>query len=155
MDREFLIASTFCFLFGFAQTMFALGRGRYHGSRLNFAAVLAGFLLQTAFLYQRGHAMGHCPLTNQFEVLIFLSWSMVLIYLLVGTAYRLSLLGLFTSPLVFIFQVFAMLAPTDQPSKFMTSSNPWLAMHAAISMVAYGAFALACIAGPCTSSRSG
>ena len=86
-------------------------------------------------------------MTNLFEVLIFLCWSMVLIYLLVGSTYRLSLLGVFTSPLVFIFQIFAMLAPIDTPGVVKPPPNPWVSMHAAISMVAYGAFALACVAG--------
>ena len=41
----------------------------------------------------------------------FLSWSIALIYLLVGPAYRLSLMGAFTAPLISIIQVTALLAP--------------------------------------------
>jgi ABC-type transport system involved in cytochrome c biogenesis permease subunit len=147
MSRATLILSTFCFFLGFAYTMFALGRGRYHPSRFNFGVMLAGFVFQTIFLYGRGISVGRCPLTNLFEVLIFLSWSLVLIYLMVGTSYRLSLLGVFTSPLVFVFQIFAMLAPIDTASAIKAAHNPWLSMHAAVSMVAYGAFALSFVAG--------
>lgn len=148
MDRLLLVISTFCFLFGFAYTMHALGARVYRHSRLNFFAIFTGFLFQTAFLYSRGGQLGRCPLTNLFEVLIFLSWSMVLFYLLIGPTYRLSLLGAFTSPLVFIFQVFALLTPgLDVPSKAKAAPNAWLELHAAISIVAYGAFALACVAG--------
>ncbi len=148
MDRLLLVISTFCFLFGFAHTMHALGARTYRPSRLNFFAILSGFLLQTAFLEVRGQQIGRCPLTNLFEVLIFLSWSMVLFYLLIGPAYRLSLLGLFTSPLVFLFQVGALLAPgIDIPAKARLAPNAWLELHAAISVVAYGAFALAFVAG--------
>src|SRR5438067_2507226 len=148
MERALLVASTFCFLLGFAYTMFALGTGRYRPSRFNFAAILLGFVFQTAFLFLRGDAIGHCPLTNLFEVFIFLSWSMVLLYMMVGTAYRLSLLGAFTSPLVFVFQVFALTALPDTPRAIARSApNPWLELHAAISIIAYGAFALACVAG--------
>ena len=142
-----LMLSTFLFLLGFAYTMFALGRGRYHPSKWNFTVIAAGFVCQTWFLFERGREAGRCPLTNLFEVLIFLCWSLVLIYLLVGTTYRLSLLGVFTSPLVFLFQVFAMLAVADVPSAVKPARNPWVSMHAAISMVAYGAFALSCVAG--------
>jgi ABC-type uncharacterized transport system permease subunit len=147
MDRLFLVAATFCFLFGFAYTMYALGAKVYHHSRINLVAMLAGFLLQTAFLYLRGQTLRRCPLTNLFEVLIFLSWSMVLFYLLIGPAYRLSLLGFFTSPFVFILQVFALLTPWDVPSKVRSTPNVWLELHAAISIVAYGAFLLAGVAG--------
>ena len=74
-----------------------------------FPAIFCGWLFQTAFLFHRGHALGRCPLTNLFEVFIFLSWSIVLLYLVVGTAYRLSLLGFFTSPLVFVLHFVALL----------------------------------------------
>lgn len=148
MDRVLLVISTFCFLFGFASTMHALGARVVRPSRLNFFAIAAGFSFQTAFLYQRGEQLGRCPLTNLFEVLIFLSWSMVLFYLLIGPAYRLSLLGAFTSPLVFLFQVGALLAPgLDTPSRLRLAPNAWLELHAAVSVVAYGAFALAGVAG--------
>ena len=147
MDRALLVASTFCFLLGFSYTMVALGAGSYRPSRFNFTAIFAGFVFQTAFLYQRGHALGRCPLTNLFEVFIFLSWSMVLLYLVIGTAYRLSLLGAFTSPLVFVFQILALLMPMDTPSKVRIAQNSWLELHAALSVVAYGAFAMAGVAG--------
>lgn len=147
MDRLFLIASTFCFLFGFAYTMHALGARVYRPSRANFFAILTGFLFQTAFLYVRGEQVGRCPLTSRFEVLIFLAWAMVLFYLLIGPAYRLSLLGAFTSPMVFVFQLLALLALPDIPSPVKVPPNAWMELHAAISIVAYGAFALACVAG--------
>ena len=148
-DRALLAASTFCFLLGFAWTMFVLGAGKYQPSRFNFAAMAGGFAFQTGFLILRGHALNACPLTNLFEVLIFLSWSMVLLYFVVGAAYRLSLLGLFTAPLAFLFQAFALIAPLDSPPgpRARVTAQPWLETHAAISIIAYGAFALACVAG--------
>ena len=146
MDRLLLVASTFCFLIGFAYTMYALGARTYRPSRFNYGAILLGFLFQTGFLSVRGHALGRCPLTNLFEVFIFLSWSVVLLYLLIGSTYRMSLMGVFTSPLVFVLQVFALLAPIDVLS-VRTQPSPWLEMHAAISIIAYGAFAMAGVAG--------
>ena len=121
--------------------------GSYRHSRMNLVAIAAGFVCQTAFLYVRGKALGRCPLTNLFEVLVFLGWSMVLFYLLIGPAYRLSLLGFFTSPLVFFFQMFALLTPWDAPARLRPAPNAWLELHAAVSIVAYGAFALAGVAG--------
>jgi ABC-type uncharacterized transport system permease subunit len=148
MDRLLLVISTFCFLFGFAYTMHALGARVYRPSRLNFYSILAGFLCQTAFLYVRGEQIGRCPLTNRFELLIFLSWATVLFYLLIGPAYRLSLLGFFTSPVAFLLQVGALLVPgLDVPSPAKVPPNAWMELHAAASIVAYGAFALAGVAG--------
>src|SRR4030095_10650173 len=83
-----------------------------------------------------------------FELFIFLSWAMVLFYLLIGPTYRLSLLGFFTSPLVFLFQVVALAVPgLDRSSGVKIAVNPWMELHAAGSIVAYGAFLLAGVAG--------
>jgi ABC-type uncharacterized transport system permease subunit len=76
-----------------------------------------------------------------------MAWSVALIYMLVGPAYRLSLMGAFTAPLVLVMQLFALLAPIDRPRTPKMEVNPWLEFHASMSIVAYGAFALACVAG--------
>ena len=147
MDRQLLLLSTLCFFAAVARTLFALREGAFRPGRFNFFAIALGFVLQTAFLSIRGHALGRCPLTNLFEVFVFLAWSVALIYLLIGPAYRLSLMGAFTAPLVFLIQSFALLAPIDIPHQVRMPPNPWLEFHASMSMIAYGAFALACVAG--------
>ena len=80
-------------------------------------------------------------------MLIFLSWSITLFYFLTGPAYRLSLVGVFTEPLVFAIQAVALLAPIDPPPRIMAAHSPWVEFHAALSVMAYGAFAMAAIAG--------
>ncbi|PYJ90698.1 MAG: hypothetical protein DME70_00085 [Verrucomicrobia bacterium] len=132
MDRQLLLGSTVCFLVAVAHTAATLREGVFRPRRFNFVAIAAGFALQTAFLSVRGHALGRCPITNLFEVFIF---------------YRLSLMGAFTAPLVLLIQTFALLAPIDVPHPVRVAVNPWLEFHASISMIAYGAFALACVAG--------
>lgn len=147
MDRLLLLAATACFLAGVVRTLLALREGIFRPGPFNFIASACGFLLQSAFLWLRGQAIGRCPITNLFEVFIFLAWSIVLIYMLVGPAYRLSLMGAFTAPLVSAIQIFALLAPIDTPHQLRARANPWLELHASLSMIAYGAFALACVAG--------
>jgi len=147
MDRLFLIASTLCFFFAVVPTVLLIRGGVFRPARSNFFAIVAGFVLQTAFLSARGNALGRCPLTNLFEVFIFMAWSVALIYLLVGPAYRLSLMGAFTAPLVLLIQTFALFAPIDRPRAPKMAVNSWLEFHASMSIVAYGAFALACVAG--------
>ena len=147
MDRVFLIASTFCFLLAVARTVSLIRGGVFRPGRSNLLAIIAGFLLQTLFLGVRGHELGRCPLTNLFEVFIFMAWSVALIYMVVGPTYRLSLMGAFTAPLVLLIQTFALLAPIDRPRTPKIEVNPMLEFHASMSIVAYGAFALAGIAG--------
>ena len=147
MDRYFLIVSTVCFVAAVLHTTIELRAGAFRSVRFNFVAVGLGFVFQTAFLSLRGHELGRCPLTNLFEVFVFLAWSVAAIYMLVGSTYRLSLMGAFTAPLVVLLQGFALLAPIDNRHPVKVPANPWLEFHASISLVAYGAFALACIAG--------
>lgn len=147
MDRQLLILSTICYGVAVARTIVGLRAGVFRPGRFNFVAIAFGFLLQTAFLSLRGHQLHRCPLTNLFEVFVFLAWSVALIYMLVGPAYRLSLMGAFTAPLVFLLQGFALIAAVDVPHGSVARPNSWLEFHASISIVAYGAFALACVAG--------
>ncbi len=153
MDRLLLIGSTLCFLLGFAYTMLSPGARLGRSTRFNLPVIALGFVLQTGFLYERGRALGRCPLTNLFEVVIFLSWATVLFYLLVGNVYRLSPLGVFTAPLAFVLQTAALLAPIDRPPGANPTPgphaavDPWLEFHAAFSVLSFGAFALAGLAG--------
>jgi ABC-type uncharacterized transport system permease subunit len=147
IDRLFVVLATVCFLAAVVRTIMTLRTGFLQRGPFNLIAVAAGFAFQTIFLSLRGHALGRCPITNLFEVFVFLSWSVALIYLVVGPTYRLSLMGGFTAPLIFLIQFFALLAPIDQRHGAKMAVNPWLEMHASISIIAMGAFALACIAG--------
>lgn len=147
MDRLFLIISTACFLAAIANTAIQLRQRSFRPVRFNFLAVGLGFVFQTAFLSIRGHAVGRCPITNLFEVIVFVAWSVALFYIVIGPSYRLSLMGAFTAPVVVILQLFALIAPIDHRHPVKLAPNSWLEFHASISLVAYGAFALACIAG--------
>ena len=147
MDRYFLIASTFCFLAAVVHTVIELRANLFRPLRFNFIAIGLGFVFQTAFLWIRGHELGRCPITNLFEVFAFLAWSVALVYMLVGPAYRLSLMGAFTAPVVLLLQGFALIAPIDTRHSPSVPVNSWLEFHASMSLVAYGVFALACIAG--------
>ena len=147
MDRLLLIISTLWFFLAMVRTAIEIKARTYRAGGFNFVAIALGFVFQTAFLSVRGHALGRCPLTNLFEVFIFIAWSVSLIYLLIGPAYRLSLLGAFTAPLVFLLQTFALLASIDRPHAMRIAPSPWMEMHASVSLIAYGAFALACVAG--------
>src|SRR5712692_4735856 len=147
MDRFFVILSTGCYLVAVVRTILMLRDRVFHPGRFNFFAVATGFVFQTIFLSIRGHSLGRCPLTNLFEVFVFLAWSVALIYILVGPAYRLSLMGAFTAPLVSLLQGFPLIASIDVRQPVHVPANSWLEFHASVSLVACGAFALACIAG--------
>jgi len=143
---HWLAGSTVCFATGFVMAAQSLRAGRYQPQAALLAVMAAGFLGQCLFLGIRGQEVGRCPITSPQEILVFVSWSMVLLYFLLGRAFRLSLLGMFTAPLATLFQGLA-LPFLRSPGVPKPANDYWLEMHASLSLLAYGAFALACIAG--------
>jgi ABC-type uncharacterized transport system permease subunit len=146
-DRVWVELALLAYVVGFGHSVYSLATNKFLDPRVPFAAICIGFVFTNMFLFERGHAIGRCPITNPFEVLVFMTWSMVLIYLVIGTSYRLSLMGIFTAPAASILLFIAVAAaPGDSIAKRI-KVNPWLEAHTSFSMVACGAFALACIAG--------
>lgn len=150
MDKILLALSTLCFAGGFLYVVTALREGKpRRNTWANFAVVLVGFVLLSVVLHLRGQLHGRCPVTNGAEILLFLSWSILLFYFLVGRAFRLSLLGTFTEPIVFVFLAtsFGMLAISDPGARPVDSVDPWHELHISVALLSFGAFALAGIAG--------
>lgn len=146
-DHNWIELALACYVAGFAYSVYSLLTNRFLVSRITFCAICAGFLFTTIFLFDRGHAIGRCPITNRFEVLVFMTWSMVLIYLVIGSSYRLSLMGAFTAPVASAILLVAIGVSPGEPVAARIKVNPWLEAHTSFLMVACGAFALACIAG--------
>lgn len=146
MDHWFLVAATLLAVIAAVWGMTSVHRGTR--SRWTVSWMVAVLACQVAFLSLRGQARAACPLADLGEILVFLSWSLTLFYLLVGTAYRISLLGVFTAPVVVVFQAAALLPGvlSDNPER-LSGGNPWHETHAATSVLGYGALALASVAG--------
>lgn len=146
MDRWMLVAATLLSLIGGVWGMVSVHRG--HRSRWTVLWMVGTLLCQFGFLWLRGQERGACPLADRGEILVFLAWSLTLFYLLVGPAYRISLLGVFSAPVVFFFQAAALLPGmlTDDPRR-IAGVNAWHETHSAMSVLAYGALALAAVAG--------
>ncbi len=148
-SRMLLALSTSAFIGAVVQAALALRAGRWRESRSHLVPMALGFIFQCAFLYLRGQEHGRCPLTNQFEIFIFIGWSIMLLYFLVGTTYRLSLLGVFTAPLIAILQIIALLLAgawdvTPALKGPVTFAGE---LHKTVALIGYAAFALASITG--------
>lgn len=113
-----------------------------------FIWMMAAFVAQLMALGWRGELRGQCPLGDVGEVCLFLAWSLTMFYLVTGSTYRLSLLGVFTTPLVVVLQL-ASLVPGafDKTVVKASTVDPWREAHAALSVLSYGALALAAVAG--------
>lgn len=127
------------FLFG----MIPLLRRKTYTQSIMFTLLLSGFIFQTLGLNLRGIQVKGCPLGNLFEISQFISWSLVLLYFIVGTAFRLRLLGLFTAGLSSCISITSLLIPAwDKPYPTQTIVNPWIELHASLAIFSYAIFAI-------------
>ena len=128
------------FLFGLIRLLLKHSYSR----AIMFALICGGFLIQTLGLNLRGAAIKACPLGNPFEIAQFLAWSLVLLFFIIGPAFRLRLLGFFTAGLATLLAAGSFLVPSwDRaypPGIF--GGNPWIELHAALAIFSYGVFAI-------------
>jgi len=93
--------------------------------------------------YQLG--IGHAPLSNFYESLVFFSWSIIFIYLLLLRHYKSGLVGIVASFFAFIILAYASLSGRVedhiQPLMPALQSN-WLISHVVSSFLAYACFAV-------------
>ena len=117
-------------------------------SGLSWATLLlhtAAILLRWVESYQLG--MGHAPLSNMYESLVFFSWCIALFYLLWERKLKSRVLGAFILPFAFLFIAYASLAPgvssKIDPLVPALQSN-WLHAHVITCFLSYASFALSC-----------
>lgn len=146
MDRWYLIIAT---VFAVIAGLTGLA-GVRHGlrSRATVWWMVGVLVFQVGYLSVRGEMRGACPLRGLGEIAAYLAWALTVFYLLVGPAYRISLLGMFSAPLVVIFQLIALIPGNmvSHPVR-VASTSFWGETHSATSVLAYGALALAAVAG--------
>lgn len=148
LSQQLLIASTLAFAAAVVQALLALKSGVWRKNSVQTLLMAVGFCLQTAFLYLRGGEVHGCPLKSLPDILVFVSWSIVLLYFLVGSSFRRSIQGLFTAPMVGVMQILALLKGFELgPYQNKGKINALVELHIALALIAYAAFALACITG--------
>ena len=145
-DRSLLWLAAVLYLAGFAVGCIALMRAQQTStSRFLLNLLLAGGLLfQTIGLHVRGMTVGGCPLGNKFEIIQFVAWSGIVLYFVVGPAFRVSLLGLFTAGYTASLAFLSLIIPAWDATRGekLFGNNPWIELHAALAVFSYGAFGL-------------
>ncbi len=141
-DRTWLWLATGFYAAAFVSTTWMVVRDRRRSRGATFALMGAGLVLQTIGLYLRGLEAGGCPVRNTFELVQFVTWATTLLYLVVGSAFHVSLLGYFTSALALALSGVSLLVPgwdriAGTP---VFGGNPWIEVHATLGLLAYGAF---------------
>ncbi|MBW2057968.1 MAG: c-type cytochrome biogenesis protein CcsB [Deltaproteobacteria bacterium] len=114
-------------------------------------ALLAGALaLHTVGLVYRWiethkTGYGYVPLSNMYESLIFFSWTIVLLYLVLELLYKQKTIGVFVTPFAFLFMALTAIIPgvnSEINPLVPALKSPWLAIHVITCFVGYAAFAV-------------
>jgi cytochrome c-type biogenesis protein CcsB len=88
-------------------------------------------------------AIGHVPLSNFYESLIFFAWTIVFLYLLMERQLKNHSIGVFVMPMAFLMMAYASIAPginnRIEPLIPALQSN-WLTSHVLTCFMGYAAF---------------
>jgi cytochrome c-type biogenesis protein CcsB len=102
-----------------------------------------GFAIHTVNIIYRYVTAGHIPITNPHEATSFFSWCIVLIFFILQSRYKISLLSSFIMPIVFIIMLSSSMLPREiKPLTPMLHSH-WLGIHTVLAFLGNAAFALA------------
>jgi cytochrome c-type biogenesis protein CcsB len=107
-----------------------------------------GIILRWIESYQMG--IGHAPLTNMYESVVFFAWTIIALYLAIEWIFKIRMVGAFTVPLAFFAMAYASfstnIGKSITPLVPALQSN-WLIAHVITCFVGYAAFAIAATLG--------
>lgn len=129
--------------------LFSASQSRRLGTASTFLLV-AGLVIHSVGLvfrwletHQTGY--GYVPLSNMYESLVFFSWTMALIYLILELKYKQKIIGVFVTPLAFlaiaVTSIIPSISPKITPLMPALQSN-WLTIHVTTCFFGYAAFAV-------------
>ena len=141
-----MVIYLFCFL---GYLIFAASRNKTIGTLSTFL-LIAGLVIHSGGLlarwletHQTGY--GYVPLSNMYESLIFFSWTIVLIYLILEFKYQQKIVGIFITPFAFLAIALTSIVPGIDakitPLMPALKSN-WLAIHVTTCFFGYASFAV-------------
>src|SRR4030042_6009066 len=129
--------------------IFATSRNKIFGilstSLLTIGLVIHSIGLVQRWLETHQTGYGYVPLSNMYESLIFFSWTIVLIYLILEFKYQQKIIGIFITPFAFLAIALTSIIPGIDakitPLMPALQSN-WLTIHVTTCFFGYAAFAV-------------
>jgi cytochrome c-type biogenesis protein CcsB len=145
----FNISMAIYLITSFGYLIFATSRNKTFGVLCTYLLLL-GLLLHSGGLvfrwietHQTGY--GYVPLSNMYESLIFFSWTIILVYLILEFKYRQKIIGVFVTPFAFLAIALTSIIPGIDakitPLVPALQSN-WLAIHVITCFLGYASFAV-------------
>ena len=141
---------TFVYFVSFLLYLFMMVMGRDIFGRL--ATLITGiglaghtFAMILRWMESYRFGIGHAPLSNLYESLIFFAWAIILLYLIMEWRTKNRSIGTFATPLAFLIMAYASftgITSRIQPLIPALKSN-WLIAHVVTCFIGYAAFGIA------------
>jgi len=139
----FYMASTLAFFAYLAGRNKNVGLGGVILAWTGLAIHTAATLLRWKESYDIG--LGHAPLANLYESVVFFAWSTVLIFCIIDAKYKYRVIGAFVMPFALLAMAWGQLyLPTDINPLMPALQSNWLLYHVLTCFFGYAAFAVAC-----------
>lgn len=148
LSEKFLFsAATLLFGIGFLYNYFQLKSKDSYSHTLTYLFLLFGFVLQSIALYMRALIIHACPLGNTFEILQFIIWSLVLLFLLIRPVIKIKALGLFIIFIAALASTISLSIPSLDSSYLnsLEASDPFIELHASLAIFSYAIYMLLAI----------
>ncbi len=147
-----MLLSIATFVYAFASVLY-IGSWTFKKdvmAKMGFFVLITGFSCNTAGIilrwiesYQMGY--GHAPFSNMYESLVFFSWTVAAIYIVVEIRYKEKILGAFATPLMFLAIAYASFAKGvgDKITPLIPAlKSNWLIAHVITCFLGYSGFAV-------------
>ena len=147
-SEKFLFsAAALLFGIGFLYNYFLLKSKDSYSHTLTYLFLLFGFVLQSIALYMRAMVIHACPLGNTFEILQFIIWSLVLLFLLIRPVIKIKALGLFIIFIAALASTISLSIPSLDSSYLnsLEASDPFIELHASLAIFSYAIYMLLAI----------
>lgn len=116
-------------------------------AKIGFVITVIAVASHLLYIIVRTIAGGHFPVSNMFEFMTFLSFSIALGFIIIFAIYRKAFTGAFALPLVIIIQAYASMFPSEIPVLIPALQSYWLPIHVSTAALGQGLFAVGCAAG--------
>lgn len=146
-DRHLFLLAVLWYGASTTYGVFVWRRGFRRDDRVCYTLLLAGCLFHIAAMGVRGMSFARCPVANLFEASMFVGWGVAMATLAIGWVRRFSFVPVIASPVLFGLGVFGLMPGLDKPGPEPQFWQGYASLHASLTLLAYGGFGLAAVAG--------
>lgn len=146
VDRDYFKLAVALYGLSAIYSLLVWRRGFREDNRTNYALLLTAFLFHTVAMFKRGFSLERCPVNNLYEATTFVEWTIAAACMAASAWPRLRFLGAFAAPFLLGIGVFALVPALDVHGPKPQFVHGWVSLHAALILLAYGAFGLGSVA---------